>query len=455
MHNARRYFLVLLACFCVHPALAATTDSGLYRECIDEPVFEGRVCTVQANRDAKIGVILIHGLGGSTEDWKSTIPALAADFHVLTFDLSGFGKSDKGNKQYSPTHYAQLAQFLASHYFNDKPFHIVGHSMGGAIALRFASLRPANFQRLVLIDSAGILHPQVISKFLAGAMLERTSGVPQTRGFAERFSGKILEQVERLPILPADIVNSALGRDMVLQSSPERIAALELAGEDFSSAITAVSEPTLILWGDNDQIVPLRTGAVLAKRMPMGHLEIIVGSGHEPMLDQPDVLNSLVRKHLLSSATELAAQYKNLPTPSVLGSTRKGICSGKSGMDFSGDYLSIELRNCSNVTIRNARVGHLSVVNSRVVMTDSNIPGNEEGLFADNSDVTITNGDISGAVAIRSNNSRFDLAGVRLDGSRDAVKSVGSKFVFSVCNINSPHMHGTLHLYKKMADEVM
>jgi len=70
--------------------------AGTYEECIEEPIFEGRVCTVQANRDAKIGVVLIHGLGGSVElDWMHTIPALAADFHVVTFDLPGFGSPTK------------------------------------------------------------------------------------------------------------------------------------------------------------------------------------------------------------------------------------------------------------------------------------------------------------------------------------------------------------------------
>ena len=120
----------LLACLWLQIAWCADAIPGTSEECISEPVFEGKVCTLQANPNAKVGVILIHGLGGSIDDWKNTIPALADDFHVLAFDLPGFGKSDKGSQDYSPTRYAQLARFLAAHYFPDKSYHIVGHSMG-------------------------------------------------------------------------------------------------------------------------------------------------------------------------------------------------------------------------------------------------------------------------------------------------------------------------------------
>ncbi len=243
---------------------------------------------------------------------------------MVAFDLPGFGKSDKGSQEYSPTRYARLAHFLADRYFQNKAYHIVGHSMGGAIALRFAAQRPLRFQRLVLIDAAGILHPQVISKFQAGSLLERTSGVKQTRGFAERLSGKILEQVDKMPISPIDIANSALGRDQVLQGGPEKIAALELAGENFSYAIASVTEPTLILWGDGDLTVPLRTGQVLAARMALARLEVIADAAHEPMQDQTEQTNTLVRRHLLASEHDLAGQYQRDPAPARIEQRTRG-----------------------------------------------------------------------------------------------------------------------------------
>lgn len=453
MNGAVRLILSLVAAFWLQPAWGSDAIAETYEECINEPIFEGRVCTVQANRDARIGVILIHGLNGSVGDWINTIPSLATDFHVVAFDLPGFGKSDKGSQHYSPTLYARLAHFLADRYFQDKPYHIVGHSMGGAVALRFASQRPLRFQRLVLIDAAGILHPQVITKFQAGSMMERASGVQQTRGFAERLSGKLLAQVERMPISPTDIVNTALGRDVVLQGGPEKIAALELAGENFSYAISSVTEPTLVIWGDNDLVVPVRTGKVLAARMPKARLEIISDSGHEPMLEQTEQLNFLLRKHLLEDDDVLAKHYHQAKPLPALNSERVGTCSNESDKIFKGDYRAIELRDCSNITIRNARVGQLKVLNSRLSLIDTNIFGNGVGLNADNSDITVTNGDISGVIAINAVRSRFDLAGVRLKGTEAAVKGANSKFIFSVSQTSSPHVTGHLHTFKDMSDE--
>lgn len=453
MHVIMRLLLGLVACVWLQSAWCAAVIADTDEECISEPIFEGRVCTIQANRGAKTGVILIHGLGGSVNDWLRTLPALAADFHVVAFDLPGFGLSDKGSQRYSPTRYAHLAQFLAEHYFHDKPYHIVGHSMGGAIALRFAAQHPLRFQRLVLIDAAGILYPQVIIKFQAGSMMERASGVWQTRGFAERLSGKLLDQAERLSISPNDIVSNALGRDFVLRGGPEKIAALGLAGEDFSDAIPAVTEPTLILWGDHDLVAPLRTGKILAARMSHARLEIINDSGHEPMLDQPERLNILIKKHLLASDQDLAESYQQVSPLPPFASERTGSCSGESGQIFEGDYKAIKLRDCSNITIRNARIGQLSAINSRLNIIDSEILGKNEGLHADNSDITITNGAISGVIAIKAIGSRFDIAGVQLKGTQAAVKGLNSKFVFSICRINSPHMNGALHTFKSMIDE--
>lgn len=455
MSIALRITLGLLTTLWLQTAWAEVSIPGTSEECIQEPIFEGKVCTVQANREAKVGVILIHGLGGSTDDWKNTLPALAKNFHVLAFDLPGFGKSDKGSQEYSPTRYARLAHFLADRYFHDKTYHIVGHSMGGAIALRFAAQRPLRFQRLVLIDAAGILHPQVISKFQAGSFLERNSGVKQTRGFAERMSGKILEQVDKLPISPIDIANSALGREHVLQGGPEKIAALELAGEDFGNAITTVSEPTLILWGSDDLTVPLRTGKVLAARMPHARLQVIADAAHEPMNDQPKEVNKLVNSHLQASDEKLKEQFEQPSPKPAFASDRVGTCSNDSGMTFEGDYRSIELRDCSGITIRNARIGHLHVYNSRVTLTDTDITGKEEGVYAEYADITVTNGDISGDTAINAKYSRLDMAGVHLKASKDAVKALGSKVVFSISEISSPHTHGAIHAYQQMDDGVL
>jgi len=122
-------------------------------------------------------------------------------------------------------------------------------------------------------------------------------------------------------------------------------------------------------------------------------------------------------------------------------------------MVFEGDYRAIELRDCSNITIRDARVGRLSALNSRLEIIDTDIPGTDVGLLADNSDVTITNGEISGAIAINAVLSRLDLAGVRLKATGASIKGVNSKLTCSACQVNSPHLTGHLHIFKSLVDE--
>jgi len=453
MNNVIRLLYALLPFMFIHSAWSADVTYSSKQECIAEPIFNGRVCTLHANHLAKVGVMLIHGLSGSTDDWKKTIPALAENFHVVAFDLPGFGKSDKGSQSYSPTRYARLVQYLADHFLPNKPYHVVGHSMGGAIALRYASQLPSRMQRLVLIDAAGILHPQVITKFQAGSLAVNASGVNQMRGFVERFSRTLLEQADQLPISGIDIANSSLGRDLILRGGPEKIAALELAGEDFSSAIATVTAPTLILWGDNDLIAPLRTARILASRMKFARLEIISDSGHEPMLEQHQKLNTKLINHLLANEQAVAESYPQSPHPIRFTSGRMGSCSGAYGKVFEGDYLSIELNDCSNVTIRKARVAQLNVINSSLNMIDSYVLGGNIGLTAENSEVTITNGEISGEIAISALNSRFDLAGVLLQATQTLVKGVSSKFIFSVCEVQNTATSGYLHTYKSMKDE--
>ena len=450
--RAIRLVAGLLTVMWLQSAWCGNSNPSPLEECINEPVFEGRVCTLQADPDASTGVLLIHGLDGSIDDWRNTIPVLAKNFHVLAFDLPGFGKSDKGSQKYSPTRYAELVRFLIDHYFRDKPYDVIGHSMGGAIALRYAAQRPLRLKRLVLMDVAGILHPLVISKFQAGSMVERASGISETRGLIEHISGRVLEQAERLPFAPTEIVNTAIGRDEILQGGAAGIAALALAGEDFSYAISSVTVPTLIIWGDNDLTAPLRTGQVLAANMRDAHLEIVAGSGHEPMNDQPDLTNGLILRHLLSSDQAISVP-KRSTAPSEVSDMRTGICKGESGMIFEGNYHTIELHDCSNVTIRDVHVDMLSVYDSRVDIGNSSITGKELGLYADNSEVTVTNGLISGETAITAVRSRLDLAGVHLKATLASLRGIGSKLTCSVCRLDSPARQGYLHTFKKMADE--
>ena len=91
----------------------------------------------------------------------------------MIFDLPGFGKSDKSNQLYSPKRYVGFIDTLIDN-FVDKPFHLVGHSMGASISLKYTSLNQERVKSLTLIDAAAILHKVAYSEFLVKYKVKET-----------------------------------------------------------------------------------------------------------------------------------------------------------------------------------------------------------------------------------------------------------------------------------------
>ena len=136
---------------------------------VTEPIFWASVYLSTEGDPSKEAVVLVHGLGDEASSiWESTIDALKNDYYVVSFDLPGFGNSSKGNELYSPHNYARVVHFLTQTYVK-KPFHLIGHSMGGAIALLYASEYPTDVKTLALVDAAGILHKFAVRKFMPNA----------------------------------------------------------------------------------------------------------------------------------------------------------------------------------------------------------------------------------------------------------------------------------------------
>src|SRR5438046_2885283 len=151
-------------------AAAATpewfTGPNSRMERVADPVFGGSVALYRAGKAGAEPVVLVHGLGkAGAEDWAKVVPALAERYDVYALDLHGFGQSDKGNHLYSPSNYARSLEGVLGQRLKG-PFTLVGHSMGGAVALAFAAAYPARVRRLVLVDAAGVLHRSVYAEYL-------------------------------------------------------------------------------------------------------------------------------------------------------------------------------------------------------------------------------------------------------------------------------------------------
>jgi pimeloyl-ACP methyl ester carboxylesterase len=409
---------------------------------IDEPVFGGQMVVYEAGRGNARGILLVHGIGEeAARDFRDHIAWLQKSFHVVAVDLPGFGQSDKANLLYSPGNYARVLRVVAGRFLHG-PFVLVGHSMGALVGLRYAAAYPEDVLRLVVVDAPGVLHQySVTSQFLAHLGMEFVPPAADPTDWLTHLARKLLAPLQRLHLDPQVILSSPQLRQSVLGADPAKIAGLAVVSEDLRRELPKVRADTLIIWGAQDRLAPLRTGRVLALKLQRARLAVIERAGHELMLEAPERFRAVLEPFLERGLPPAPA---NLAAPWVKHGD--GSCQRVRNQVFEGEYDSLTLDGCQQVQIRNARVRELRVLDSTVTIDDSRIGGGETGLLARNSTIVMTGGRVEGNVAITASASRFDLAAVEVEGREAAVTApLRSYVVFSLCRVRSPRTRGEVH----------
>ena len=378
---------------------------GASAELVRVPVFaSGRVMLYRAGRHGAEPVILIHGLGSTgARDWAQVIPALAASYDVYALDLPGFGASDKGNHLYSPANYVRVLDALF-HERLKRPADVVGHSMGGVVALAYAAAYPERVRRLVVADVSGVLHRSVYGEFLGRAMAERKVGADSP--WFEMLSRLITAQAENLPARGAMSLELPQVRQRILRGDPGAIAAMALVEHDLSRGLRAIQAPTLVIWSSDDRVAPLRSGQAIASAVPGARLVVIPDAGHAPQVNRPERFNALLRDELRGKL-ELKP-YAQPPAPPAPG--RRGRCISERGRQFSGDYEEIRLEGCSDVEISDARIGRLFAGRSQARIVNSHIA---EGVESHDSRLEFTGGSLAGDPPLLLDETNIDAAALR------------------------------------------
>jgi pimeloyl-ACP methyl ester carboxylesterase len=216
-------------------------------------------------------VVLLHGLGGRSEDWTILIPYLLQNgYRVYAPDLLGYGRSERpSDAAYSIAQQAGVVErFLADQGL--KQTDLTGWSMGGWIAMRVALDNPQAIRRLVVFDSAGLRFAPAYDPTLFFAdtapRLAQLNDLLST-GKAPRLAGFIEGDVLRV-----------LARDgWVIQRSLQSM----MTGADIvDGKVSELKMPFLILWGKQDQITPVSLGYDLHAQAPQSVLEVYDGCGH-------------------------------------------------------------------------------------------------------------------------------------------------------------------------------
>jgi pimeloyl-ACP methyl ester carboxylesterase len=214
-------------------------------------------------------LVLVHGLGARGEDWSAMIPALAAQgFHVYVPDLLGYGRSPKPDVDYSISLQEQtVAEFMRAMHVPRAD--VGGWSMGGWVVMKLALDHPEMVDRLVIYDSAGVYFPATWEPELftpadvVGVKKLMALLSPKPRPLPNFASEAALRKLERNAwVIRRSMTAMTSGRDLL----------------DFR--LYQISQPMLIVWGAQDDLIPLSAGEAIHKRVPQSVLNIVEGCGH-------------------------------------------------------------------------------------------------------------------------------------------------------------------------------
>jgi len=249
-------------------------------------------------------VILIHGLGASTDIWMHNIPALAEKHRVYALDLVGFGRSDKPKIKYSASYMAAfINDFITA--LNIKDASLIGQSFGGGVALMYCLRFPGQVQKLVLADSAGLGRGVPWTMRLATVpLLGESMVMPSRSGMAFVLRYLVYDPA----VITTDLIdiyfelNFSLGAVKSVLNVLRACATIHGARPDVLGPVIKnldkINIPTLIIWGREDRLFPVRHARFAREKIPDSHLYIFERCGHMPNFERPGEFNSLVLNFL-------------------------------------------------------------------------------------------------------------------------------------------------------------
>lgn len=230
-------------------------------------------------------LVFLHYFGGSALAWEPVIAELREQFRCIALDLRGFGDSDTPANRFSVTHYVEDLVALVK-TLELRAFTLVGHSIGGKIALAYAARQPADLQSLVLLAPSP-LSPEPI----ADDERQRAIESHGTREAAQQ----LLEKIVAHP-LPPTLTARAID-DNLRSSGAAWRAWLEVGSrEDLSALISRIQVPTLIVSGTADQtITPEVVRREVSARLTNAHMTLLPNVAHLLPLEAPRAVADLIR----------------------------------------------------------------------------------------------------------------------------------------------------------------
>jgi pimeloyl-ACP methyl ester carboxylesterase len=241
-------------------------------------------------------MLLLHGFDSSVLEWRRLLPLLAIATETWAVDLLGFGFSDRSpDLNFSPQAIREHLQEFWQTMIR-RPMVIIGASMGGAAAIDFTQHFPEAVDRLILIDSAGLQAPPPIGKLM----------FPPLDRLATSFLSNpwIRQSISQAAYFDADWASADAQCCAALHLQcprwQEALITFTKSGGygNFSDVLTQIQQLTLILWGEQDQILGTKDAAKFQQLLPNSQLQWISDCGHVPHLEKPQTTAQMILSYL-------------------------------------------------------------------------------------------------------------------------------------------------------------
>jgi pimeloyl-ACP methyl ester carboxylesterase len=242
-------------------------------------IFGAKIRYLEAGDATKPNIILLHGLGGQSENWSFVIPALSAKYHVIALDQVGFGKSDKPFIKYRIGTYADFLDKFLSELKIEKTT-LIGNSLGGWIGGFYATKYPNRVEKLILVDAAG-LTPKVID-YTKIYQLQSSTRDEVKANLKLIFANQAY--AESAAVIDNFLTQRVLANDgYAIDSITESIK----RNEDFlDNRLGEIKAKTLIIWGKQDGLIPVEDGERFKKGIVNSQFLAIDNCGHVPMVEK-------------------------------------------------------------------------------------------------------------------------------------------------------------------------
>lgn len=251
--------------------------------------------------EGKPSLVLLHGFGANKDNWVRFSRYLTDSFYVIALDLPGHGDSVKDlHLRYDLDDQVGYIHEILE-YLNVRELHLVGNSMGGAIAALYAARYPAHVRSLMLMAPGGIYqYESDLNRLLA----EGKNPLIVTN--ADEFDALMDFALEKKPFIPWPITSVMAEKAVANKPINDKLFA-DIRGDhryQFPEELKRITAPTLILWGRKDRVLNVGNASVFEGLIPHSEIIILEDIGHVPMVEDPEKAAEIYREFIAKSNTE-------------------------------------------------------------------------------------------------------------------------------------------------------